>query len=43
MNLHQIDSKLLESGVSLLDFTKKTHIKKVIIKLENASNKGFVQ
>lgn len=36
-SLHQVDAKLLEQGVNALDFTKKTHLKKIIIELESFS------
>lgn len=42
VSLHQIDAKLLDQGVSNLDFTKKTHIKKMLIELENSNQKGLV-
>jgi len=42
VSLHQIDAKLLDAGVSNLDFTKKTHIKKMLIELENSNQKGLV-
>jgi hypothetical protein len=40
VSLFQIDAKLLDQGVQQLDFTKKTHLKKIIIELENSSQKG---
>lgn len=42
VSLHQIDAKLLDEAVSKLDFTKKTHLKKICIELEQTSQKGLV-
>jgi len=32
----------LDQGVNNLDFTKKTHLKKMLIELENSNQKGLV-
>lgn len=40
IGLHQIDSKLLEAGISKLDLTRKTPLKKVVIEFENVSKRG---
>ena len=40
VSLCQIDAKLLDAGVTKLDFTKKTPIRKVMIEFENQQNKG---
>lgn len=42
ISLYQIDSKLIDEGVRKLDFSKKTHLKKIIIELENTKDKGLV-
>lgn len=40
LSLYQIDSKLLEAGVSKLDFTRKTPMRKITIEFENTQSKG---
>lgn len=39
INLYNVDSSLLETGVNKLDFTKKTPIRKVMIEHENLTSK----
>lgn len=37
--LYQIDAKLLDQGVSKLEVSKKSHIRKVMIEFENLNQK----